>query len=75
MDDAPQPLCMRPLYLLQRVRAGLPAVDDNRKLQFLCKLKLPSEPVFLNLVVLLIPVIIKAGLTHRHSLRILALLL
>ena len=48
--------------------AALPAVNNHRKFFFPSKRNLTAEPVFLLLVILLVPVIVKANLTDRDRL-------
>ena len=52
------------LHNLHGVGSGLPAVDQNRKSQLSCKLKLADKPFLLYIVRFMIPVIIQADLPY-----------
>ena len=70
MDHAAGGTIMFCLHDIQRVLRRVPAVDDHRESRLLCHFKLCRKPVFLDLPLRLVPVIVKTDLTDRHNLRV-----
>ena len=68
MNDAADLLRFFFFHDAERIGRRLPAVNNHRKFFFPSKRNLTAEPVFLLLMILLVPVIVKANLTDRDRL-------
>ena len=68
MNDAADLLRFFLFHDAERIGRRLPAVNNHRKFFFPSKRNLTAEPVFLLLMILLVPVIVKANLTDRDRL-------